>query len=156
MELRLINHIEVYEISDGVKKLSKKEKLKLANELFKERYQKKIITLQFLSEEHFVRINADTRLHFSFKNRKEEYSEYFKRIEMAADGKYKHLILNSKYEKSTIESKVGQNEKHLEGQKYHYFSKLIIIDGEEYEVIIDVKERNDGIFLVHQTSLRKK
>lgn len=156
MELKLINHIEVYEISDGVKKLSKKEKLKLANELFKERYQKKIITLQFLSEEHFVRINADTRLHFSFKNRKEEYNEYFKRIEMAADGKFNNLILNSKFKKTTKESKVGQNERHLDGQHYHYFSKSIIIDDEEYDVIIDVKERNDGIFLIHQTTLLRK
>lgn len=156
MELKLLNTIEVYEISDGVKTLSKKEKLKLANKLFKEMYQKKEITLQFLNKENFVKINADTRLRFMARSRKEEYREFQKRVEMVADGKYENFIKNSEYRRSQKEAKPGQDEGHIKGQTYHYFYKTIMIDSEEYEVVIDVKERIDGTLIVHQTSLHKK
>lgn len=154
MDIKKIGYIEEYTISDSVKKLSKKEKRLLANKIFKEKYQGKVLTYQALKKAMFVRINSDTRASFKKPKRNENNKKYVKKIEITADRKLLELIDNPLYVGKLDEKKSGQSIRHKEGQIYHYFVKKVYIDGELFELLIDVRQRTDGTNIVHDVILK--
>ena len=154
MDIKKIGYIEEYTISDSVKKLSKKEKRLLANKIFKEKYQGKVLTYQALKKAMFVIINSDTRLSFKKPKRNERRRSYNKKIEITADNKLLKLIQSPLYVNSKAETKQGQSTRHKEGQIYHYFVKKVCIDGELFNLLINVRQRTDGTNIVHDVILK--
>lgn len=154
MEIKKIGYIEEYTISDPVKKLSKREKKELANKIFRKKYQGKILTYNKLQKAMFVRINSDTRRSFLKTKSSENSRGYNKKIELTADKKLLKLLDDPLYVYSKSEKKVGQSVRHKDGQIYHYFVKKVYIDGELFNLVIDVRQRLDGKNIVHDVILK--
>lgn len=154
MEIKKVGYIEEYTISDPVKKLSKKEKRILANEVFKKQYQGKVLTYKALTKAMFVKINADTRASFKKPKKNETNKNFYKKIEITADKKLLEIISNPMYVNRMVEKKSGQSIRHKDGQYFYYFIKRVSIDGELFNLVIDVRQRLDGKNIVHDVILK--
>lgn len=65
------------------------------------------------------------------------------------------MISNPTYEKTLKEKKPNQSKIHKEGQLYHYFKKVIMIDNQLYVLIINVAERTNNNCYVHFVEIKK-
>ena len=155
MEIIQINPIERYIISDETKKLTNKQKRDLADKMFKEKYQGKILTYEKMKEEMFVKINKKTRHNFSAHMKRERIKDHRKKTEIAADGQYLKFISNPSFIGSKNEAKPDQSKDHKGNAKYYYFIKEVLIDDEKYKVLINVVEREKNRYYIHFVEMIK-
>lgn len=150
-----IGEIECYKISEETAGLTNKQKMEMAEKMFKEKYQGKLLSYKMLEKELFVKVNRMTRGNFSSHMKKEGISNHKVKVAIAADGKYIDLISNPNYSKSMSERKTGKSKHHKEKQMYHYFLKDVIIDDSLYSVIINVMEKENHMFYVYYVEIKK-
>lgn len=150
------NRIEVLIFDDNIKNMSRKDKIRYINEVFNEKYQGCKVKLSFLNDsgddnkEHTANINRVTKRNFRHKDNIETYKGFRDRLNMGIDKNLIELIENSNYIGSKDEEKVGQNSLHKENNKWHYFAKPLIIEESIYNMIIDIRENEDGENFVHK------
>lgn len=153
--IKKIGEIEQYIISDETKKLTNKQKMELAEKMFKEKYQGKVLTYKKLEDEMFVIINRTTRKNFPSHMKREGHRIHNLKLSIACQGHYIELIKSPQYYKSLHEKKKNQSEIHSKTKMYHYFGKQVLIDRELYTVLINVAEKNNGKYYIHFVEIMK-
>lgn len=155
MKIEKAGVIEKYVISETTKKLTNKEKLKLADKMFKDLYQGKTLTYKRLNKDMFVYVNKNTRHNFSTHKKQEKNKAHLAKLEIACDGKFIEFVSNPKYDYSKAEKKAGKSKNHKKNQKYHYFLKEVYIDDELYKVLINVREATSKKCIIYHVEMLK-
>lgn len=156
--IKKVHEVECYEINKDLNKFTRKERIKIVNDLFRNEYvgkevkfiiNKKIINSFITSEtrnNYFAKMHSNT----NFENNK----EFNLRQDLTASGYYIPLVSNTDYTESKKEEKIGQNKYHLNSNIWHYFNKIIMCQDEYYLVKITVREFN-GKYFIHNTRLKQ-
>lgn len=145
--------IEEFVIRPEIKALSKDERLKLLDRLFKEEYQGKVVTFNMLEKELFVKTTAVTRAHFGIFRKGSSFKGFMTKLNISASGGYVPLISNCEYVDSKDETKSSQNKFHRNTLKWHYFAKEILCEGERFQVQIDVRESKKHEYIVYSVGM---
>lgn len=103
MDVKKVEIIEKYVISEGTRKLTHKQKIKAAEDMFKEKYQGKILPYKVLEKDMFVKINSKTRQNFSAHLKREGNKAHYDKLSATSDGNYIKMISNPTYEKTLKE-----------------------------------------------------
>lgn len=156
MKIEKVGLIEKNVISGTTKSLTNKQKLKLADKMFKDMYQGKVLTYKKLKEEMFVCVNKKSRINYSTHKNKERNKAHIAKLEIAADGQFIAFVSNPEYTYSKNEKKNGKSANHKKNQEYHYFIKEVYIDEELYKVLINVQETTSGKYIIYHIEMLKK
>lgn len=145
--------IEKFDIKPEVRRLSKKELLRLLDQMFREEYQGKTVSFAMLERELFVKTTAKTRMHFGYKNKKTHPKGHRTKLFLGASGEYLSLISNCEYSHSEMDKKPDQNALHKNTKEWHYFTKTILCENTYYRVMVDVNESKNNDLIVHNVWL---
>lgn len=156
------NRIDVIVFDDATKQMTKKEKINYINKLFSEKYQGMQVKLTypetntFAEKDRVANINRTTNHHFKHMDKIESSKSYKNKLNLGVEKDLISLIETSLYIRTKDEVKPGQNYIHQKTAMWHYFNKLMFIDSELYNMVIDVREDfNRGTF-VHKIRLEEK
>lgn len=147
--------IEVFRIKPAIKELSKRDRILLLDQLFREEFQGKSVTYEMMEKDLFVKTNARTRRHFPEKQAHGSIKGHSKKIQISAGGEYFDLITNVEYSHSEVELKENQNNFHKNTLNWHYFKKFIMCEDEYFQVMVDVQENKSHEFMVYNVSLNE-
>lgn len=149
-----VGEIEVYYIDEDLEKLSKKERIKRIDELFKKEYQGKQIKYLLNNKEIRALINSITRSNISSRihggSVNETNKEFSIKQGIILKGDYIKLISELDYIR-TSEDKRKEN--HI-NYKFHYFKKVIMCNKRYYEVVVDIREHAKG-FIIYNTKIKE-
>lgn len=154
--------IDVMVFDASTKEMTKKEKINYINKLFTEKYQGMQVKLTypgtntFAEKDRVANINRTTNHHFKHMDKIESSKSYKNKLNLGVEKDLISLIETSLYIRTKDEVKPGQNYIHQKTTMWHYFNKLMLIDSELYNMVIDVREDfNRGTF-VHKIRLEEK
>ena len=146
--LRGVNQddIEVYETSDEVKKLTKKERQQRFLDIMNNEYRGR--TAKFIRNGHAYYATFDEKdiNKNIYGDKRSDKKGYRAKINTGVDGDIFELVENSKYDGSKPEK--GKKITAHNGVGYwDYFIKTVQIDGVVYDMLANVRKKADGAFV---------
>lgn len=158
MTVHKIGSIEVFEIDQNIDQYTRKQREKQIENMFRNQYQGKEITLIRCGNSISALINRITRNNHTVKrhshNQRESNLEYKKRQDLTFSGDYLELISDLTYVNSQRDNYPSQSRSHTTNTVWHYFKKEIICQNHKFKVILDVRE-NDGRYTIYNTKLKE-
>ena len=150
--------IDVITFSNDLDMMSRKEKIAYVNKIFQEKYQGKTVNMNYSTKVEFdseAKINKYTRLSYRNQDKIETNNAYFNRLNLGIDGELLEHLKDSSYSFSKKEMKSEQNSRHATACAWHYFNKKMIIDGELYNMVVDVRESQTHETYIHKIRLEE-
>ena len=158
MTVHKIGSIEVFEIDQNIDQYTRKQREKQIENMFRNQYQGKEITLIRCGNSISALINRITRNNHTVKrhshNQRESNLEYKKRQDLTFSGDYLELISDLTYVNSQRDNYPSQSRSHTTNTVWHYFKKEIICQNHKFKVILDVRE-NNGRYTIYNTKLKE-
>jgi hypothetical protein len=144
--------IEVYETSDEVKALSRKERQKKFLEIMQNEYRGR--TAKFIRNGHAYYATFDGKdiNKNIYGDKRSSNGGYNAKLKVGADGNIFELVENAKYNGS--EKEIGKSTKaHRQIQYWDYYVKTVQIDNQVYDLVANVRRKSTGDF-VYSIQLR--
>ena len=144
--------IEVYETSDEVKALSRKERQKKFLEIMQNEYRGR--TAKFIRNGHAYYATFDGKdiNKNIYGDKRSSNGGYNAKLKVGADGNIFELVENAKYNGS--EKEIGKSTKaHRQIQYWDYYVKTVQIDSQVYDLVANVRRKSTGDF-VYSIQLR--
>lgn len=151
------NRIDVVVFNDTTREMSKKEKIKYINELFKTHYQGLHVNMDFPRENNLESpiINGRTRKNYTYRDKIESVYSYQSKLNMGVEQDLIGILEKCGYQYSNDEKKHDQNAVHENTLKWHYFNKLVLIDDNVCRLNVDVREDFKHKLYVHKIRLEE-
>lgn len=152
--------IEVLTFEEETTMLTKREKIALVNQIFSENYQGKKIDLSFPDTQDFENVDTNAKFnkfskeHFRVKDRMESNRGYRNRLNIGIEKDLITFLSDSRYIGGSQEVKKTQNRTHKNTDKWHYFNKLVLIDNDLYDVVLDIRQDFENNTFVHKIRLK--
>lgn len=147
------NRIDVVTFEDSTVRMSKKEKLELINNIFKDTYQGQEVNIDYQIKNPVI--NRDTRIHFRWKAKQETKKSYDQRLNLGVEKNLITFLENSVVIGTDQEKKPEQNQMHSNTGRWIYLSKDIIIDGELYRLKTDIREGQNNRTFIYSMKLQE-
>lgn len=145
--------IEVYEISDDIKKLTLKEKKKIFLRKMKEEYKDKTITFKKNGITYNAVFDNASLNKIIYGDKNSSKRGYKDKINLGAEGDIFEVIENRKFIGSSKEhGKITANGIHEKTLDWNYYIKTIFVDGNYFDVLTNI--RKTGNYYVYDISLR--
>ena len=144
--------IEVYETSDEVKALSRKERQKKFLEIMQNEYRGR--TAKFIRNGHAYYATFDGKdiNKNIYGDKRSSNCGYNAKLKVGADRNIFELVENAKYNGS--EKEIGKSTKaHRQIQYWDYYVKTVQIDSQVYDLVANVRRKSTGDF-VYSIQLR--
>lgn len=144
--------IEVYETSEEVKALTRKERQKKFLEIMQNEYRGR--TAKFVRNGHtyYAKFDSEDVNKNIYGDKRSSNSGYNAKIKVGADGNIFELVENAKYNGS--EKEIGKSAKaHKQIQYWDYYIKTVQIDNQVYDLVANVRRKSTGDF-VYSIQLR--
>lgn len=141
------NGIEIYETSEAVKNLPRKEKMQLFLQLMTDEYRGR--TAKFTDGNgvvHYAIFDKDDTKKNIYGDKRSSARGWYAKINTGADGSIFELVENATYSGAKKESG-KQTKTHKDVLGWDYYVKTVQIDGVFYRVFANVRKKPNGEFV---------
>lgn len=141
------NGIEIYETSEAVKNLPRKEKMQLFLQLMTDEYRGR--TAKFTDGNgvvHYAIFDKDDTKKNIYGDKRSSVGGWYAKINTGADGSIFELVENATYSGAKKESG-KQTKTHKDVLGWDYYVKTVQIDGVFYRVLANVRKKPNGEFV---------
>lgn len=141
------NGIEIYETSEAVKNLPRKEKMQLFLQLMTDEYRGR--TAKFTDGNgvvHYAIFDKDDTKKNIYGDKRSSAGGWYAKINTGADGSIFELVENATYSGEKKESG-KQTKTHKDVLGWDYYVKTVQIDGVFYRVFANVRKKPNGEFV---------
>lgn len=149
------NGIEIYETSDEVQSMTKKERQARLRDLMLNEFRGRTAKFEKNGQVYYALFNKSAINKGIQGDKKSDRRGYKAKINIGADGNYVELAENALYDRSSEET--GKSNKfHSDAKVWDYYVKTIACDGAYYDVLINVKDTGDSQYVYDITLHEKK
>ena len=148
-----VNGNEIYETSEETKKLPRKQRMRKFVDIMNNEYYGRTAKFTVDGETYYARFDQKDVNKNVYGDRRSDRKGYNAKIDVGADGNIFELVENAKYQDSRAES--GKStDAHKNVSEWDYFDKTVIIDGTQYDVLINIRKKDNGEY-VYSVQLRE-
>ena len=148
-----VNGNEIYETSEDTKKLPRKQRMRKFVDIMNNEYYGRTAKFTVDGETYYARFDQKDVNKNVYGDRRSDRKGYNAKIDVGADGNIFELVENAKYQDSRAES--GKStDAHKNVSEWDYFDKTVIIDGTQYDVLINIRKKDNGEY-VYSVQLRE-
>ena len=138
--------IEIYETSEEIKKLPYSERKKEFLRIMREDYAGRTARFVANGKKYYARFDEDDLQKNIYGDNKSSQKGYNAKINVGASGDIFDLVENAKYYGSKTE-KGKKNNAHNSVQNWDYFIKQVQIDGNMYDLLANVRKKNNSEYV---------
>ena len=151
------NGIEIYETSEDTKNLSLAERKKKLKDMLLEEWRGRTAKFNIGEKTYYAQMDTQGAKKGIYGDKKSSKSGFESKINIGADKNYFELLENAKYSGTSAEQgKKTSNGAHENVTNWDYFVKTIKADGQLYDVLINVRNKDNGNYVYDVTVKNKK
>lgn len=151
------NGIEIYETSEDTKNLSLAERKKKLKDMLLEEWRGRTAKFNIGEKTYYAQMDTQGAKKGIYGDKKSSKSGFESKINIGADKNYFELLENARYSGTSAEQgKKTSNGAHENVTNWDYFVKTIKADGQLYDVLINVRNKDNGNYVYDVTVKNKK
>ena len=151
------NGIEIYETSEDTKNLSLAERKKKLKDMLLEEWRGRTAKFNIGEKTYYAQMDRQGAKKGIYGDKKSSKSGFESKINIGADKNYFELLENARYSGTSAEQgKKTSNGAHENVTNWDYFVKTIKADGQLYDVLINVRNKDNGNYVYDVTVKNKK